>query len=966
MVTVPNDIYDVDLTLERHGEDLRVTLRHEGGTTWGSDRYDRVHVLVGMRPRWVAHDLADRADRLDLTSFRAGLGQALFPPDVADVVETLLGTHDRVRIWIRAAGEEKDRHDLAALPWEAANPSFLGGKRALTDEERISVFRRSEARARPLLPIEGDRLRVSYVVGDLTIDGERELGGEKGLKESLDALGGLDLTTRRKLKVAELDALLESANVLHYSGHATHQHQRLVLNDDGQRAVEVGPGQLNDHVRSAKALRLAVLAACGTGTTSTTHATWADLEVDVVVAMQRDVSDLGATEFTRALYTELAESADLDLAVARGRAALREHEVHEREDHTVVVYSRCPGGRIDLRPRAPEADAEPVSEAPRSSKPGLRRPRVRWQPADAPEEKLSRWLDKGFKEAARLNHANPRQLTPYLGPGVLQTDPTVEQILWDSQLEARMEADPALGAFVRPLLATRKRGRTEVTVTPERPVELAVSALRGCLAKLAERATAEFVEASLRDAIPLNLWERHQVPTSDLPATMDAMTEAIEATKAVSMAFRADGREDTLLGASRLTSRLEQLLVDLTTGGEFGLSGAGVAWLTDLFWHAVTFDSPLYPQIEELSLQVSLLAGQKDLPIRSLDPAAVVARTELGKLSEATAHAIERGFEASEAYDGKRRRLYRALAAILHAEYGRWDPTRMDARDQVIPMALSTTWDLELERGLAASGRSYEVAIPIYTRVERSSDDGRAPSVEESVRWLVGRFDPVDDPTIEDLATPASGWRPASSIQALKGAALDLHGPLVLKLNGSPCHALPDDTADLGLSDRADGDAAESPAAAGHRSRFGRSPGKRGTKTAVSIEHAVSLGEYDFLQVTRMSQYSFDRSTASANDEDQNVPHGLPDCLVNEVTAANRYWLLLGHRFSDWTSRTQIHTFIAHESQHTERGCAVANRFDTDRLLFLDWLGITRTKGEMAELIEPLEDAADLLSRPVR
>ena len=130
-------------------------------------------------------------------------------------------------------------------------------------------------------------------------------------------------------------------------------------------------------------------------------------------------------------------------------------------------------------------------------------------------------------------------------------------------------------------------------------------------------------------------------------------------------------------------------------------------------------------------------------------------------------------------------------------------------------------------------------------------------------------------------------------------------------------------------------------------------------ETRLSIEHAVSLGEYDFLQVTRMSQYSFDRVVTPSNDPAQTrPPDGLPEAIVNQIVKPDRFWMLLGHRFGDWNSRIQLHTFIAHESRHTERGCAVARSFDTDRLLFLDWLGITRATGEMRQLIEPLQEAA--------
>jgi hypothetical protein len=476
--------------------------------------------------------------------------------------------------------------------------------------------------------------------------------------------------------------------------------------------------------------------------------------------------------------------------------------------------------------------------------------------------------------------------------------------------------------------------------------------VRIALARLAQRATAAFVQAARDEAIPLNLWERHEIAITKGSEALEALDTAI---KAIHDHHDID-QEDRLFGARRLESRLSRLRRVLVEERR-GLSGDGVAWLTDLFWHAVVFDSPLYPHVTELSLQVSLLAGQLSRPTRSLDPATVVARTELGAMSAATARAVERGFDPAEAADGPRRMLHRAIADLLHADYERWATRPASDPNRVVSMALTTTFDLEMERGLAAFGVPYEVAIPIYTRVEQTgAADGDRP--DETVCWLIGRFGPSSDPTLDDLTQPLDGWRLAASIKAITNGAFDLAGPLLLKLNGSPSHALPDAAA-LGLDHRS-----SSPAATpgGHPDSFGVNPGTLGSETRLSIEHAVSLGEYDFLQVTRMSQYSFDRVVTPSNDPAQTrPPDGLPEAIVNQIVKPDRFWMLLGHRFGDWNSRIQLHTFIAHESRHTERGCAVARSFDTDRLLFLDWLGITRATGEMRQLIEPLQEAARTL-----
>ena len=176
---------------------------------------------------------------------------------------------------------------------------------------------------------------------------------------------------------------------------------------------------------------------------------------------------------------------------------------------------------------------------------------------------------------------------------------------------------------------------------------------------------------------------------------------------------------------------------------------------------------------------------------------------------------------------------------------------------------------------------------------------------------------------------------------------LDLVGPLVVKLNGSPLHRIPRSSlaerqafADLGF--------ATVDAGQGSEDFFGPAP------STVEMEHAIALGEYDFLQVTRISQWSFDRTPGDEQGREQ----GLPNWAIREIRRADRYWLLLGCRFADWNSRTQMHTFLGHAAVETDRGCAISLEFDPDRIRFLDWLGITQARGDARLLIDPLGEFA--------
>jgi hypothetical protein len=945
------------------GHGIEVTLRSEGARPVGPEAVGGkdIRSAKALAADWRTGGDASPSDLSE------ELGRCLLPGPIAEELRRiqLANSSKRLRVWI-----ESDDPSLMVLPWEAAQ--------AIHDETEtgtlagypgISVIRRSHTpqKAQPPRP-RVDRIVVSISAGTRVLDnGKQRLPPTKNLVDELRQLAPtIDFRLKQDVEPADLPEQLAGAHIFCFNGHAVEQkgERVLLLHGSTGPSPTLSVGQLGDLLPAGTDPRVVILDACATGSLFTDHKGWSELGADVMIAWQREMTPGAVAAFARGFYEELAHSGDLDEAIREGREKLA---ASTGDPHAPVVFCRYTGGRISLAPDPPVRVEPPDEEAGPSSVPdtsaagsqsnksGPRRPLVRWQPSDPTAADLGDWLDKTFREATRLTHASALYITPYIGPGVLQTDPNCEEIYWDSELDSAMAADSNLAAFVEPLLSDplggRLKGRTIVPRDPSTPVEASASNVRIAMARLAEQATATFVKAELADAVPLNLWDRHSVPIAEgspLMERLDAARQAIAEHQNIDA-------DDQLLGAARLGTRLDHLRAHLSSA-DGGLSGASVAWLTDLFWHTVVFDSPLYPHISELSLQVSLLAGQRNQPTRSLDPATVVARTELGEMSAATARSVARGFNPDESSQGDRRRLHRAIADVLHAGYERWSRRPLGDKTNVAPFALTTAFDLEMERGLAASGRPYEVALPIYTRLENPDayDDQRP---EESVCWLVGRFDPCVDPGLDDLTRPATPWRLAASLKMLSRSPTRPAGPLLIKLNGSPCHQLPEDPTSLGLTSAPTG--AHAPQG-GHPEGFDGLAQAKGAERVLAIEHAVSLGEYDFLQVTRMAQYSFHRVAAEPNDKpDQpELPDGLPESIVDQIIKTERFWLLLGHRFADWNSRAQIHTFIAHESRHTDRGCAVARSFDTDRLLFLDWLGITRASGEMRELIEPLERAA--------
>lgn len=725
----------------------------------------------------------------------------------------------------------------------------------------------------------------------------------------------------------------------------------------------VTPRRLGNPFYNAKDLHVVVLAACSSARISSgaLHDGWSSLHCGAVVALQTAVIDERATAFTRGFYTELVKSGDFDDAVAEGRKSMRSRLSAFADAESVVVYSRYPKGPIILRPASAGTSAGGARRSAENR--GTSKPLVRRYPVDAEDAELLTWLDRKFGRATGLDTGRLRSITPFVGPGTLQIEPAQEGIRWDVSLDRAMgESDAALGRFVNELFVARAKGRVRMPFEPDTPRDLSISQIRLDLARLAQVGTAVFVRTALATSVPLNLWDDHGVA---LPADTDLFSQ-LRTTISHLNAHIGEFEPHPLFGEMLLRSRLETLLrnVQGPPGDESRLTGSAVQWLTDLFWNAVIFDSPLYPHVAELSLQVSLLEGRGMHPIRHLDPTGAVIRQNLQNISLVTAAAVSRGFDAGAGSEGVRRRFFRSIGEVLHAEYAYWRQPDLSLSRKTVPLALTSNFDLELERGLAVGGKPYHVAIPVYIGMWR--EDPRRGSggeaIEEDVRWLVGTFEGTGpDPEASELIRPTGPWRWLSSLEGIARGALELQGPLVLKLGGSPLHVIPrssSDSADEFVALGFDGlrrGARESASRASSDSFGSGTP----LVARVELEHAIALGEYDFLQVTRMSQWSFDRFTGSIGEQDTDRPkQGLPIWLISEIRQLDRYWLLLGYRFADWNSRTQMHTFLAHAGVDTDRGCAVSLEFDPDRIRFLDWLGITQARGHAEQLTEPLRRIA--------
>jgi hypothetical protein len=965
---MPGEIYDVDLRItvvDAEGEDLvtgsvSVEWPRRNGSTASRRAYFPV---VSVR---TVHSTIRTKSRIDANVCR-NIGELLFAGEVRNLVRSFIDDYERVRINLYL---DQTAGWLQELPWEAA---YL-----LPELKEISLlpgvsFVRRRFPTKPLQP-PSTPLKVAYAAGsdapfgrttfDRLPDPRLLLDEIERSVESGPAAGALELSYLGRCSWEELADAADGADVVHFSGHGmpTADGVDLVLSDANGKSDPISVDRYSELLAGDP--RVLLLSACQSAklVLSTMHRFWAELEGRCVILMRGQVTNSAADAFSKAFYLALAASGDLDDAIIDGRQAMA--AAHPYDANAVVVYSRYPRGTTMLR-KLPLVPVPATGSRPGTDPAGKqrqkaddrsrdRRPIVRIVRVDPAHNLLESWLgDNHFWTIVGPSAREPRAVTPLLGPGVTAIDPACGALRWDSLLEAATDpgaGDPAFSRFVRNLVDNRWDGsRRRLPFTPSTEEEASISAIRLDLGKLAWLATTEFAAATTQATVPLAQWDSHEVEIVPSDPLLDHFDQLIER---LTVHNAGHGGADELFGGVFLESRLRPMRKELRAGAA-GLTGPAIRWLTNVFWHAVIYDSPLYPSPEELEMQVSLFVNE-DRPTRDFGAGASLIRYELEHLSEVAARALARGFDVDEPEDSPRHRLYRSIGALMHGQYAEWQARRPGSR-WPLPLVVTSNLDLELERALAATGQRFHVALPVY--FERrpgigSEDDesGGGPMVEEAIRWLVGTFSGENpSPTIADLERPLATWQWLASLETGPGQSQrsGLEGPLLLKLNGSPLHQVPSSPASLGVAEL-DGPGLVDPSQTDTLSDVAP-PG------SFRVEHAIALGEFDFLQVTRVNQWSFDRQPGELSED---MLDGLPGWLVDEIRNNKRYWLLLGYDLADWTSRIQLHTFFTHVSRRTDRGCAIAADFDEVRLRFLDWLGIAHARGAVAKLTPALERLA--------
>jgi hypothetical protein len=243
---------------------------------------------------------------------------------------------------------------LAALPWEfifdPARNRYLG----LWPE--TPLVRYFELRQPPRLIAVKPPLRILVVTanpgGQLHVDSE--VTNINQALEKLKQKGRVKLPAQPVQTLQELQKQMSNGqwNVFHYIGHGGFDHatgEGYIILDDKPLEANHLASLLSFH----KDLRFAFLNSCNGASGSDFNSTATALiksGVPAVLAMQFEITDEAAIEFSRVFYEALAGQWPLDAAATEGRKAIHSKIGNTPEWGTPVLYSRSPDGEVFVEP----------------------------------------------------------------------------------------------------------------------------------------------------------------------------------------------------------------------------------------------------------------------------------------------------------------------------------------------------------------------------------------------------------------------------------------------------------------------------------------------------------------------------------------------------------------------------------------------------------------------------------------
>jgi hypothetical protein len=327
---------------------------------------------------------APTAEDLAVQGLGRDLFHSLFPEQIANsfqVSRAIASQQDKgLRIKLRISAPE-----LVALPWEYLFDDDLGDYLALATSTPLVRYVPVPVENRPLKVTPPIRI-LGMTAGpkdlpELNTDREKQRL-DLALKSLVDR-GVVEFKWVPGERWEDLEEALWQGpwHIFHFVGHGgfneTRQTGVIYLSTDRGLSRELSAIDIGRLLGDHDPLRLAVLNSCETAegdrtdVFSSTAATLVRRGTPAVVAMQFQITDDAAIQFSRTFYAAIAHGMPIDTAMAAARKAVAVGITNSYEWGTPVLFMRSPDGvlfdlpsAVDPQKAVEQAIAEPIPQAP--------------------------------------------------------------------------------------------------------------------------------------------------------------------------------------------------------------------------------------------------------------------------------------------------------------------------------------------------------------------------------------------------------------------------------------------------------------------------------------------------------------------------------------------------------------------------------------------------------------------------
>ena len=288
-------------------------------------------------------------------------GKQLFDSLFVDAVQTAFRrSQDRARLERKGLRVRLriDAPDLSALPWEFMYDDSTGDYVCLSSDTPLVRYLQFDRppEALTVTPPITILAMVASPNDRPTLDAKREKERMQQATAGLQAAGLLRIEWLEGSTWRDLQHTLrrKDYHIFHFVGHggfdAAAGEGVLAFTDETGKSQLLSATEIGRLLGDERTLRLVVLNSClgakgnATDIFSSTSATLVRRGVPAVVAMQYEISDLAAIEFSRSLYEAIADGMPVDAAVGEARKAISVSSRNSVEWGTPVLHMRSPDG----------------------------------------------------------------------------------------------------------------------------------------------------------------------------------------------------------------------------------------------------------------------------------------------------------------------------------------------------------------------------------------------------------------------------------------------------------------------------------------------------------------------------------------------------------------------------------------------------------------------------------------------